>query len=71
MKWFKFLAGLFMIWLFIWQLVPWLNNFSTYARMDEFIREQEIDAGTLFYTESEEAGKAAFYMSKTKNKTAK
>lgn len=71
MKWIKFIAGLFLIWLFVWQLVPWLNTIHTYEKMDAFIREQDIDAGTLFYTESEEAGEAAFYMSKVKNKTAK
>lgn len=66
MKWFKFLAGFFLIWLFVWQLVPWLNNISAYAKMDTFIRERNIDASTLFYTESEEAGEAAFYMNKTR-----
>ncbi len=67
-SWLKFLAGLFFIWLFIWHLVPLLNNIQTYAKMDEFIREREIDAGTLFYTESKEAGEAAFYMNKTKQR---
>ena len=65
-KWLKFLGGLFLIWLFIWHFVPWLTHIQAVAKMDEFVREHDIDAGTLFYTESEEARDAAFYMNRVK-----
>lgn len=65
-KWLKFLAGLFLIWLFIGCLVPWLTQIRSVAKMDDFIREHDIDARTLFYTESEEARDASFYMNKIK-----
>lgn len=63
-SWLKLLAGLFLIWLFIWQVAPLLKGIRAVGEMDDFVREQEIDAGALFYTESEEARNAAFYMNK-------
>lgn len=58
----RLLLGLFIIWLFVWQLVPRLLTSRPYAQMNDFVREHDIDTGALFYTESPEAGEVEFYM---------
>ncbi|MFK7934153.1 MAG: hypothetical protein AB8G22_11640 [Saprospiraceae bacterium] len=37
-----------------------LENMKEHSELLRFIEKQEIDSGTLFYTESEEAGQVEF-----------
>ena len=63
-KYLQLILGCFLIWLFIWQIVPWLTRRTAYGQMEQFIQERSIDSGSLFYTESPEAGEAGFYFQK-------
>ncbi len=62
----KLLLGLFFIWLFIWKLAPALVDFAGGSKMIQFIENEDIDTGALFYTESPEVGQVEFFMNKNK-----
>ncbi len=62
----QFLLGIFAIYGFIFYFVPLLTQNATSQQMIQFIEAKDIDAGALFYTESEEATKAEFLMRRDK-----
>ena len=61
-KYVQLVAGIIMIWMFIFMFVPLLNNNEASQRMLDFVEEREIDSGVLFYTESEESVQAEFLL---------
>jgi len=52
---------LFCILLFVTQIGHVLEKITAYQKNQEVIELKAIDAGSLFYTESEAAGEADFY----------
>lgn len=69
MAWIKLGFGFILIFIFI-KIMTWLL-FSTPAgkELKTYIVEENIDCTPLFYTESEEAGKADYLMRKNKEWT--
>ena len=63
---YQFLVGLFLIYCFVWQVVPFLTQGETAVQVRQQIEEQNIEAGALFYTESEQAIEAHFFFQKNK-----
>jgi len=60
-KYFTCLFFLSLIFLFVLKIDIILCNFASFQKMQETIQEKDIDAGALFYTESEVAGESEFY----------
>ena len=59
----KLFTGLVLILLFVGWVVPFLNQ-KRPIQLIEFVTENEIDAGSLFYTDSPEAMDAIYQLSK-------
>ena len=51
--WTKFTAGLLLLMLFAFGVIPWLQSFGKIGEMKDFILENEIDATGLVYTDVE------------------
>ena len=49
----KFAAGLVLLLLFAFGLIPWIQSFETTSEMKTFILENDIDATGLVYTDVE------------------
>lgn len=56
-----FLIGIGAIWFFIFILIPIITHNNKLKIFDQ-IRNKQIDSGALFYTESEQAVEANFYL---------
>ncbi len=54
----RFLIGVFFIVIFIFWLSPYLQH----SKVNQYIRENDIDAKALFYTESPTSRNATFQM---------
>ena len=59
--WLRLLLGLGLIYTFCFWLVPTFCQQAPIRPLMEYIEEEELDAGALFYTESPEAGEVEFY----------
>lgn len=57
-KWLALSAWLFLIWVFMFILAPWMQKSQAVKPLADFIEEREIDASALYYTEVEEASVA-------------
>jgi hypothetical protein len=57
-----FLIGVLLIFMFIFWLSPYLQH----SKINEYIRENDIDAKALFYTESPTSRNATFEMEQKK-----
>lgn len=55
-RWIRLVLGLLVLWLFVFVLAPWMQKFGPVRRVHEFIRENDIDATALVYTDVEEFG---------------
>ncbi len=64
-KWAALLFGVFLIWLFMFVIAPWIQKSPSVKPLADFIEESGIDASALFYTEVEEASDAELYMRST------
>lgn len=64
-RWAAFFFGLFIIWLFMFVLAPWLQQSPAVKPLALFIAERGIDASALYYTEVEEASLAETQMRST------
>lgn len=69
----QLLLGCGFIYAFIFYLVPLFTQNEASKQVLEFVESRDIDSGALFYTESEEATQAEFFMRKGRasNKTPK
>lgn len=65
---YKLLFGLFVIYCFIWHLTPMLTSGQAATKVRQHIEEQNIEAGALFYTESEKAIESYFFFQKNQKK---
>ena len=54
-RWLAFGAGLFLIWVFMFVMAPWIEKTPAVKPLTDFIEERGIDASALYYTEVEEA----------------
>ena len=63
-KWFKFISGILIILFFVFFIAPAIKNSSMLQHHYCDIEKQGIDAGALFYTESEEALSAIYRINK-------
>ncbi len=58
-KWIQFLAGILVIWVFIYILSPFVVDHSShFSQMAEFIDSHDCNTGAFAYTDSELAGEA-------------
>lgn len=57
-RWSGFFIGLLLIWSFIFIFAPLVQNVSAVNELHCLIRARDIDAGSLFYTDTEEFGDA-------------
>ena len=62
MDWFKFFIGLCLIVLTAKELLPMLEKFPGYSQIIASNRSLDIDAGSLFYTETEEYAGVGNYL---------
>ncbi len=60
--WLKFGIGVFLIWFSVFVLAPWMQQINTIQVLHEHIRENNIKATALYYTEIEEFDDADSYM---------
>ena len=51
-KWYSFVVGLVTIYLIVFKIVPFINQYAQ-NEVVRFVNDNELDTGTLFYTESE------------------
>ena len=58
LRWLVFCFGLMIIWFFMFMLLPWLQGMPSVHAVIKHLKESNIDAGALFYTEVEEVANA-------------
>lgn len=58
LPWIKLCSGLVLIWLFVFVAAPRVQKYSYIAKVHDVIRENNIDATALVYTEIQEFGDA-------------
>lgn len=61
-KWTALALGIALIWVFIFVLAPWLQNTEAVKPLAEYVRESDIDASALYYTDVKETGEAEVYL---------
>jgi len=61
-RWLAFVAGLIAIWFFVFGLAPFIQRFAPVNTVHEYIEQRDIDATTLFYTETDEFAEAELYL---------
>ncbi|MFH2003043.1 MAG: hypothetical protein ABIK28_25475 [Planctomycetota bacterium] len=61
-RWAGFALGLICLVLFIFVIAPWIQQWGPVETVHAFIRERDMDATPLFYTESEEFSVAQRHM---------
>jgi hypothetical protein len=61
-RWIKLGLGLGVIWVTAYVLLPWAQALSPVHRIINTITEADIDAGTYWYTQSEETARAQMYV---------
>lgn len=57
-RWAAFAAGIFLIWLFMFVIAPWLQRSPAIKPLADFVNESGINASALYYTGVEEVGDA-------------
>ncbi len=60
--WLRLAAGLAMIWIMAYVVLPWGNKLPFIAPIMQAIEVSGIDAGTYWYTQSEETAVAQMYV---------
>lgn len=60
--WARLIAGVLGMGLFIFVLAPWIQKISAIKTVHDYIRENDMDATPLFYTESEEFSRSQSHM---------
>ncbi|MEM9917406.1 MAG: hypothetical protein AAF990_04885 [Bacteroidota bacterium] len=66
--WLKLIAGVGIFAVFIFGIAPAISNSDAVRPMINFIQEQDVDTGALFYTESPTTGEVEFYIKKNQTK---
>jgi len=56
--WARLGLGFLAIWFLVFFVAPWLERWELIGNLHAHIREKEIDASALFYTEVEEFSRA-------------
>jgi hypothetical protein len=64
-NWIALLAGVLIVWLFMFVIAPWVQTLPAIKPLATFIEETGIDASALYYTEVEEASEAELNMRTT------
>jgi hypothetical protein len=57
-RWIHLLLWLVCLWLFIFVLAPWMQQIPVVNKLSSYIKESDIDAGALYYTEVDEVGES-------------
>ncbi len=57
-----FLSGILAFWIFVFVLAPAAQRYGPVKTIHDYVRDHDIDATPLYYTESEEFGVAESYM---------
>ena len=61
-KWATLLAGLAVVWAFIFVIAPQLQKNELVRPLAEYVRESGIEASALYYTGVKETGEAEIYL---------
>lgn len=64
-KWLGFFLSVFLVWVFMCIVAPWIEKSPAVKPLAEFIEDTGIDASALYYTEVEEASEAELNMRHT------
>jgi hypothetical protein len=61
-RWLMLCAAIFLLWLFMFVIAPWVGTFPLVKPLAQFIEDTGIDASALYYTEIDETAEAEMYL---------
>jgi|GEM_PF-2029715 len=68
-RWFRLFVGFGCIWAFMFVLIPSFDNLPAVEPLMEFIKERDMNATALFYSDVEETAEAQNYLMNSKRFT--